>query len=121
MRLLADLHISPGTVSFLNSLGHDVVRVSAVLAATSADELIVAHARQEHRTILTQDLDFSSIIAITGGREPSLITLRLSSSRVEHVNEVLRRVLPSLESDVRIGMLITVEDHRVRRRELPLG
>jgi Domain of unknown function (DUF5615) len=31
MRLLADMHISPRTVAFLRSLGHDVLRVPELL------------------------------------------------------------------------------------------
>lgn len=58
MRLLADLHIAPRTVEFLRTLGHDVVRVTDLLPADSADEVIVERAAQERRTILTQDLVF---------------------------------------------------------------
>ena len=63
MRLLADLHISPQTVTFLGTLGHDVVRVGDVLAINATDQLIIEHARRDARIILTQDLDFSRIIA----------------------------------------------------------
>ncbi len=42
MKLLADLHISPRTVAFLCSLGHEVVRVDAILPKTASDEEIVA-------------------------------------------------------------------------------
>ena len=49
MRLLADLHVSPSTVSFLRNLGHDIVRVDAVLANTASDEEIVEAARAELR------------------------------------------------------------------------
>jgi predicted nuclease of predicted toxin-antitoxin system len=80
MRLLADLHISPRTVGFLRSLGHDVVRVDDILPSTAADEVIVARAIEEGRTVLTQDLDFLAIIALAGKNVPSLISLRLSSS-----------------------------------------
>lgn len=121
MKLLADLHISPRTVEFLSSLGHDVVRVNSILLVTSPDESIVAFASREQRTILTQDLDFSAIIALAGERLPSLLTLRLSSSRIEYVNAVLQKILPALEQDVTAGMLITVEDDRVRRRSLPIS
>jgi predicted nuclease of predicted toxin-antitoxin system len=44
MRLLADLHISPRTVEYLQSRGHDVVRVSQVLPPTSSDHQIIAYA-----------------------------------------------------------------------------
>ena len=121
MRLLADVHISPRTVEFLHSLGYDVVRVSDVLSATASDSTIVTKAIEEGRTILTQDLDFSALVALAGKNVPSLITLRLSSSRIEHVNSILQRILPGLENAVSAGAIVTVEDSRVRRRNLPLS
>ena len=120
MRLLADLHISPRTVEFLRSLGHDVVRVNEVLPTTAADDAIVRQAIVDGRTILTQDLDLSAIIALAGKNLPSLITLRLVSSRIEYVNALLQKILPGVEEDVLKGMIITVEDHRIRRRPLPI-
>jgi len=77
-------------------------------------------ARADDRSILTQDLDFSAIIALSGARSPSLVTLRLSSSRVSRVNEVLGRVLPQIEEDLVRGSAITVEDGVVRSRPLPI-
>jgi predicted nuclease of predicted toxin-antitoxin system len=121
MRLIADLHIAPRTIEYLQSLGHDVVRVSQVLSPRSTDREIITYAASDHRTILTQDLDFSAEIALSQQASPSVILLRLSSSRVESVNHVLSGVLPVLEQDVQDGALITVEDHRVRRRKLPLS
>jgi predicted nuclease of predicted toxin-antitoxin system len=98
MRLLADLHISPQTVVFLKSLGHDVIRVGDVVPINATDELIIEQARRDSRIILTQDLDFSRLIAISGESAPSLISLRLNSSRIEYVNTLLSRVLPDLDA-----------------------
>jgi predicted nuclease of predicted toxin-antitoxin system len=120
VRLLADLHISPSTVAYLRTLGHDVVRVDAILPNTAADEEIVAAARAADRSILTQDLDFSAIIALSGARSPSLVTLRLASSRVPYVNEVLARALPLIEEDLAQGCAVTVEDGAIRTRSLPI-
>lgn len=121
MRLIADLHIAPRTVEYLKTLGHDVLRVPEVLPATAPDTEIITYAAQDRRTILTQDLDFSAEIALSGQTYPSVILLRLSSSRIESVNKVLMDVLSGLEQDVLDGALITVEDHRVRCRRLPLS
>jgi predicted nuclease of predicted toxin-antitoxin system len=66
MRLLADMHIAPRTVTFLRSLGHDVVRVDALLSPTATDEDVANTAAREARYILTQDLDFSAIVALSG-------------------------------------------------------
>ncbi len=120
MKLLADLHIAPRTVEFLRTLGHDVLRVTDLLPATAPDEMIVERAAQEGRVILTQDLDFTSIIALSGRATPSLISLRLGSAKVESVNAALQRMLPALEHELDLGVLVTIEDHRIRRRRLPL-
>ena len=98
MRFLADLHISPLTVTFPKSLGHDVIRVGEVLPINATDELIIQEARRDSRIILTQDLDFSRLIAVSGESTPSLISLRLKSSRIEYVNTLLSRLLPDLEA-----------------------
>jgi predicted nuclease of predicted toxin-antitoxin system len=120
VRLLADLHISPRTVVFLRALGHDVVRADEILPRTASDEEIVTAARDSSRSILTQDLDFSAIIALSGVSVPSIVTLRLATSRVEHVNGVLSRVLPQIEEDLVRGAAVTVEDGSIRRRMLPI-
>lgn len=121
MRLLADMHISPHTIAFLRSSGHDAVRVDEVLSAGATDEEIIDCAAQDSRTILTQDLDFSALIALSGKVIPSVISLRLSSSRIDFVNALLEKVLPGLEEDVLDGVIIAVEDRRIRRRELPIA
>jgi hypothetical protein len=69
VRILADLNIAPRTVEFLRSLGHDTARVDAGAWGAAADLAIVEAARREHRTVLTQDLDFSAIVALSGRAE----------------------------------------------------
>lgn len=121
MRLIADIHISPRTVQELIKSGHDVLRVNEVLSFTATDEEIVVKAIEDDRTNLTQDLDFSSIIALAGKRRPSLISLRLASSRIEYVSDLLCKVLPSLETQTKEGAIIAIEDQRIRSRPLPLS
>ncbi len=64
MRLLADLHISPSTVAFLRTLGHDVVRVDAILPNTASDEEIVV-ARALPR--IEDDVARGSVITVEEG------------------------------------------------------
>lgn len=120
MRLLADVHMSPRTVRFLNELGHDAIRSDSILPATAPDEEIVDKASELGRTILTQDLDFSNIIALSGRSGPSVVSLRLSDSRVENVNRALLFRLPPLEDEIESGVIATIEDRRVRIRKLPV-
>lgn len=110
MRLLADLSIS---LRPSHSSAAWARRRSGGRGARDhgqRDEEIVEAARADGRTVLTQDLDFSAIIALSGARSPSLVTPRLSSSRVSRVNEALGQVLPQIEEDLAQGSAVTVED-----------
>ena len=71
--------------------------------------------------MLTQDLDLTTIVALLGDGQPSVLTLRLPSSRVEAVNAALEAALPTLESDVRQGIAASIEEGRIRRRSLPIS
>jgi len=72
-------------------------------------------------SVVTQDLDFSAIVALSGQAAPSVISLRLASSRIERVNALLAAVLPKIEPDVAAGAIVTVDEHRVRSRGLPIA
>jgi predicted nuclease of predicted toxin-antitoxin system len=122
MKLLADVHISPRTVTFLRGLGHDVVRVGPdYLRSTASDADIVAAAIVDERIVVTQDLDFSAIVALSGSTRPSIVLLRLVTAKVETVNDVLERALPMIETDLAAGALVTVEEQQVRVRRLPIA
>ena len=120
MRILADANISHYTVQRLNALGHDAVYALDLLSPTADDRSIVNTAVAENRVILTQDLDFTNLIALSGAAQPSLISLRLSDSREANVNRALESVLPDLEERVAGGIIATVEDARFRIRRLPV-
>jgi len=47
MKILADIHISPITVRFLQDLGHDAIRVNEILPSNSSDKTIVETAKKE--------------------------------------------------------------------------
>ena len=91
-----------------------------MLPIKATDELIIEQARRDSWIILTQDLDFSRMIAVGGASTPSLISLRLKSSRIEYVNSLLSRVLPDLEAEGLEAAIITIEDTTIRRRSLPI-
>ncbi|MBF2076543.1 MAG: DUF5615 family PIN-like protein [Synechococcales cyanobacterium C42_A2020_086] len=120
LRLLADVHISPLTVAALNSHGYNTVRTTDLLPATAADEEILELARVEGRVVLTQDLDFSMLVALSNYGLPSLITLRLSSAKPDVVTQKLLEVLPSVEPELTAGAAVTISDDSVRVRQLPI-
>jgi predicted nuclease of predicted toxin-antitoxin system len=120
LRLLADVHISPLTVAALKSQGYDIVRITDLLPATTADVEILELARVEGKVVLTQDLDFSMLVALSNHGLPSLITLRLSSAKPDVVAQKLLDVLPAVETELKEGAAVTISDNSVRIRKLPI-
>ena len=104
----------------LKSHAFDICRVSDFVPANTDDSEILELARTKDMTIITQDLDFSTLIASSANTRPSLVSVRLRDNRPERVAEILAKVLPSVESDLIIGAIATVEDAGIRLRFLPV-
>ena len=120
VRLLADVHISPKTVADLQKQGYEIIRSSEVLPANAPDINILEFARTENWVVLTQDLDFSMLVALSRYSQPSLITLRLSSAKPDIVTQKLLDVLPQIEEALQEGSAITIQDESIRIRKLPV-
>ena len=120
LRFLADVHISPLTVAALKLQGYDILRSTDLLPATAADIDILELARVEGRIIITQDLDFSMLIAVGKYNQPSLVTLRLSSAKPDVITQRLLEVLPQIEEELSQGSALTIDDNSVRIRKLPI-
>ena len=117
---LADMDISPLTVEALRKEGWDIVRVSHFLPVNARDADILQLARRQGRVVVTQDLDFSALLALGGHDRPSLITLRLHASDPETVTRRLLDVVPRVETELREGCAVTIEDETFRVRRLPI-
>ena len=117
---LADMNLSPQTVEALQAEGLDIIRVSDVMPGTAKDLEILHYARSQGRILITQDLDFSRLIAIGGYAYPSLVTLRLSTSDPTSITQMLRRVLPQVATALSEGCAVTIDDRNIRVRSLPV-
>ena len=121
LKYLADMNLSPLTVSILCHAGYDVVRVNSVLAPSSTDEQILFYCREYDFVVITEDMDFSALLALKGFDKPSVISLRLSFSDPESVAERLLHVLPLCEPSISSGCVVSVSDEAIRTRRLPMG
>ena len=120
IRLLADVHISPKTVRDLQKQGYEIMRSSDVLPNNAPDINILEFARTDNWVVLTQDLDFSMLVALSRYSQPSLITLRLSSAKPDIVTQKLLDILPQIEEVLQEGSAITIQDESIRIRKLPV-
>lgn len=120
LRFLADMNISPKTVEYLRHREWDIIRVSTALPMNASDQEILEFALAEDRIVVTQDLDFSALLALGGYERPSLVTLRLTVSDPETVTQRILEVLPSIEQTLREGCAVTIGDVTMRIRKLPI-
>lgn len=114
------MNISPLTVLALRSLGYAIIRVSEKLPIDAPDDAILEFARLENRVIITQDLDFSRLLATAKYHAPSLITLRLSDTAPNAVTKKLEAVIPLIENALHQGVAVTISDRAYRMRPLPI-
>jgi len=120
LKFIADVHISPLTVGELRTVGHQINRVIEFLSPNASDEEIIGFARREDLVIITQDLDFSALIAQSGLARPSVVSLRIGNAKPQVVSEVLKTVLPLIEADLKTGAIVSVEETYFRVRKLPI-
>jgi predicted nuclease of predicted toxin-antitoxin system len=120
MRFLADAGISPLTVEFLTSRGHDAVHVRTFGMQRAPDLDGVERARVDSSVVLTFDLDFGDVLALGILDKPSVIIFRVGDERPASANQRLAAVLDARSADLESGSLILVEDSRYRVRKLPI-
>jgi len=120
MRFLADMGISPRTVDFLRDLGHDAMHLHEEWLDCLSDSDILIKARREGRVLLTHDLDFGELIAISAARLPSVVTFRLRNMRPANVNRHLRAIIEQHQEAPENGALITTTEGHIRVRWLPV-
>lgn|SRR6266545_540325 len=104
-------------VDWLRGPGHDATHLREEGLHRMPDSQIFQKAFAENRTILTFDLDFGDLVALTRDRTVSVILFRLHNTRTPKVIARLAAVLGSSADALERGVIILVEDarHRLRR------
>jgi len=112
LQFLANMNISPLTVEQLRTRGWDITRVSEIMEKGSKDLDILIFAQKQNKVVITQDLDFSTLLALSGYAKPSLINVRLENPRPDLV---LARI-----KELEEGVVITVDETSARYRNFPI-
>lgn len=103
MRFLADMSVSLTTVKALWGANHDAMHLHAEGLNCLPDSEISAKAVAETRVVLTFDLDFGDILAITRSQAPSVIIFRLRNQTPAAVNPRLFRVIAECAAELASG------------------
>lgn len=120
VEFLANMNISPLTVDRLRKLGWDIVRVSEIMDVKTKDIKLINYARKNNKVFITQDLDFSMLLAISGYEKPSVINLRLENAKPDFITNRIIEVVSELEKELEEGIVASVDEISSRYRNLPI-
>jgi predicted nuclease of predicted toxin-antitoxin system len=121
MRLLIDMNLSPKWESALEKSGFEAVHWSTIGPANTGDPEIMAYAKEHGFVVLTNDLDFGSILAATGGDAPSVVQLRTDDCRVGAIGDLVTQSINQAAEQLAEGALVTIETSKLRITSLPIG
>jgi len=120
LEFLANMNISPLTVKDLRMLGWNIVRIPEIMDSKSKDIDILTYAREHNKVVITQDLDFSSLLALGGYEKPSVINLRFENAKPDFITNRIIEIIKELERELDKGIVVSVDEISARYRNLPI-
>jgi predicted nuclease of predicted toxin-antitoxin system len=120
MKILVDMNLSPRWAEFLAAEGLLAVHWSSIGPGDTSDTEIMEFARCNDSIVMTQDLDFSAILAATNGDKPSVIQIRSEDTSPETIGTRVVAALHQHEADLMLGAIVAIDAVRARVRVLPL-
>ena len=115
------MNLSPRWVAFLAAAGHQAVHWSSIGPGDAPDTALIADAREQQAVILTQDLDFGTLLAISGASLPSVVQVRAQATLPTDIGRQVVAALDASDEYLRSGALVTVNPTSHRVSVLPLS
>jgi predicted nuclease of predicted toxin-antitoxin system len=112
--------LSPILAQWLQDRGHDAAHASAIGLARAPDTEIMARARSEDRIIITADLDYPRLLALSAADGPAVILFRGGNWQDDQAIDRLAAAMAIIAEDDLGKSIVVIEQSRIRRRALPL-
>ena len=120
MKLLVDMNLSPRWVLLLQHNQFEAVHWKDCGDPKAFDAELMAYAARDDYVVLTNDLDFGAILAVTHASKPSVVQIRSDNLNPDVIGEQVIRALRQMRDQLEAGALVNVEPQRTRLRVLPL-
>lgn len=120
MKALLDMPVSPGLLEVLEQHGHEGIHAYAFGQGRATDQELMAIARREGRIIITADLDFAQLLALSSAAGPGVILFRGGNFSEAEMRHLLERVLQTVPPEMLERSVCVVDKKRVRVTPLPL-
>jgi predicted nuclease of predicted toxin-antitoxin system len=118
--IILDENLPPSWEGFLRPFDIIAKHWTDIGNPGDADEILYAYAIAHQGIIITQDLDFTRMLALYGANLPSVIQLRVECPTPEIIGSTVLSVLLNHQAQLQSGCLITIDGNRNRLRLLPL-
>ncbi len=119
MKILIDMNLSPRWVKLFDDASVESAHWSKIGATNAPDKEIMDYAKANNYVVLTHDLDFSAILAVTHGEKPSVVQIRAENVSPDGIGWSVIAALRQMAAELEEGALITVYPKRTRLRLLP--
>jgi predicted nuclease of predicted toxin-antitoxin system len=121
MRVLLDMPVSSLLLDVLRAHGHEGVHAHQIGKGRASDSELLEIARREGRIIITADLDFPRLLALSSAEGPGMILFRGGNYADREMCELLERVLKQVMPGILESSICVVDKKRIRITELPIG
>jgi len=120
VKFLVDMPLSPAVAQWLEQKGHDAVHAYNIGLGRAPDEDMLDIAREEERVVVTADLDYPRLLALSGAEGPGLVLFRGGDYSDKQVLELMARVMASIPVSEFPSSVVVVDKKRIRKRRLPI-
>ena len=114
------MNLSPSWVDRLARHGFEAVHWPTIGAATAPDSEILTWAKEHGFVVITNDFDFSAVLAASASATPSVVQIRTQDFHSDDVVSTVVQALEAHRDHIERGALLSIDEAATRVRVLPL-
>lgn len=120
MKFLLNMNVPRRLAVSLMAQGHSCRHAGDIGMSRASDEAILREARVHQEVIITHDLDYGHLLALSGESAPSVMIFRLRNTHPDNLFAQMMRVWTEIEGPLQRGAIVVLEDAALRVRPLPI-
>jgi predicted nuclease of predicted toxin-antitoxin system len=115
------MNLSTEWIPLLQAAGHEAVHWSEVGDPKAPDRTLMQWATTNDYAVFTHDLDFGTMLALSGADGPSVVQVRCLNVLPEAIGSLVLSLLRTYAAEIEQGALVVADERRERVRILPLS
>jgi len=120
MKFLLDMPVSSLLLEVIREHGHEGVHAHQIGKDRAPDSELLDIARSEGRVIVTADLDFPRLLALSLADGPGIVLFRGGNYSDIEMCDLLETVLSRVPGNILESSICVVDKRRIRITRLPL-